>query len=1127
MAARDMADIIMRSVYSYSKPELRDEIRDYILGDTATPPAGKDLSTRTAFYRLNRTDEMKCFDSKGDFLNNEEGEVLAKYAELLYKNVPSKLQDIFMESSGKYALYKFMKFSEAFVKEDFQRNCNMMMNQWWRESINVAGEFIRNYPHLAKGYVNNYAGNAGLAMTAVVVLLIESIKESRENGTHTADDIANVKRLERIQYSLMIKKFGENKVKNRARTELQDETVIEYLEKLEPMNIVLHSEQWYVYLLKYISNHGNYSELLRQGSRLAAMASPENFVYMNGNDNLSFKKVEELGLSDKYRVDYSLGRIVTGYRIDEKRIYGEIERVVTEKPEYAKELAKEYISESSNYWFVIISLLLKHNLLKTEEKEYWLRKTDEWILRFAKESMSNPDMYEYTFPEAGMQDFEFLKDENADLEGVTVTETQRFYNQRTKVCAMAVGAVVMMEYSTVAKNFAKLISKVTGYYVNWLIQFIGTYKSVCPVKENIYERLYAKHKFSMEYICKSYIRYWYRNDDGEQDRFAAFMKEHEEEAYKLLNSKELETDELKQYIDVLYGEDRGFSYVELTKAFERKTKSITNQVEEILKTKEAVVRSAIEELTKAKSKPIADTALRLIRVWDNDKIEEDMKNMTDIGEITAYISELYTKNNEKSVPFAKEIDYGKVRLKDSEEFVPEIVLKYYVSEYIMLKDLYVIKGCREIEQVVNIYDLRNLLKNIFDMWIADGSGPKYRNILLPLAITAGDSQLAMIKKQIDFWAENSKPGVATFAIQAMCMNGGKTALVTVDSMSMKHKNKRVKKAAKEAMDIAAEAMGITKEDLADIIVPDLGFGKDRCRVFNYGGERIFKAMLDDKLEITLYDDTGKQIKSLPKASAKYNDNEDMAAEAKEELKNVKKQLKLVVDSQKARMAKAVITGRRWTIEKWKELFVENPIMNTFATKLIWEELDKKGNILKTFRYMEDGTFNTVDEEEYELENGTHITPLHPVDVDKEEVEAWTEQLEDYEIVQPVDQLNITAYTLSEDKENDREIKDFEKKKIYASTFKSAANKLGFNLEYAEYGEVSGCSFYDEASDIKVVVHCDNFYPGDYSNVIEVGEIEFFSNDNRMALKDVPKKILSLGYYAGNFITEKTIENRED
>ena len=520
--------------------------------------------------------------------------------------------------------------------------------------------------------------------------------------------------------------------------------------------------------------------------------------------------------------------------------------------------------------------------------------------------------------------------------------------------------------------------------------------------------------------------------------------------------------------------------------------------------------------------------MRLIRIWDNDKIEKDLKAMQNINEITEYIENLYTKTNDKNTPYAKEIDYANVRIKDSEEKISEKVMKYFVSEYIVLKDLYIIKGCKKIQEIVNIYDLRLLMKNIFDMWIAEGSTTKYRNLLLPLALTAGEAQIPMIKKQIDFWADNSKPGLATFAIQSLCMNGSKMALLTVDSMSRKHKNKRVKRAALEAMDIAAEAMGMSRDELDDIIVPDLGFGKDRTRIFSYG-EREFKAVLDDKMEITLFDNTGKQIKSLPKASAKNNDNEDMAAECKEELKNIKKQIKIVVESQKLRMAKAVIIGRKWSIDKWKELFIENPIMNSFATKLVWEEVDDKGNIIKTFRYMEDGTFNTVDEEEYELENGTYILPLHPADIDEEELAAWTEQLEDYEIIQPVDQLNIPVYTLKDDELEEKDITEFKTKKIYASTFKSAANKLGFNMEFAEYGECCGCTFIDESSNIKMFISTNNFYPGDYSTIISILKISFISRESNseIVLRKVPKKLISLAYLAGNMITEKAIENREE
>ena len=179
--------------------------------------------------------------------------------------------------------------------------------------------------------------------------------------------------------------------------------------------------------------------------------------------------------------------------------------------------------------------------------------------------------------------------------------------------------------------------------------------------------------------------------------------------------------------------------------------------------------------------------------------------------------------------------------------------------------------------------------------------------------------------------------------------------------------------------------------------------------------------------------------------------------------------------------------------------------------------------------MEDGTFNTVDEEEYELENGTYILPLHPADIDEEELAAWTEQLEDYEIIQPVDQLNIPVYTLKDEELEEKEITEFKTKKIYASTFKSAANKLGFNMEFAEYGECCGCTFIDESSNIKMFISTNNFYSGDYSTIINILKISFISREsnNEIVLRKVPKKLISLAYLAGNMITEKAIENREE
>lgn len=1007
---------------------------------------------------------------------------------------------------------------------------------WWQTEKELVNKFIENYKDIADEYINEYDKVNGNAAFAAGMLLIAKLK--KENESSPIEKIGNiffgkkeniVEKLERFFYSILKKRLKDKTVKGILENDIKDVQIEKYYNKLDQIKLVFTSEMHEVILInKIIREVKMASNIIFQGVRIAAMAEPVSFLYIPNNEEQTMKNIEGLKLSDKYKLDFCLERISNDYRSNERYFYKVIEESMKSSPEYVKSIMKREIDEEDVMGGILLSLLIKNNYIDGAEKKEYLGKIEDILIKSCSEMYTNKEVYEYEFPDVGMEDFEFLRNEKAVLNGIKISENGNAYKHRIKANKINVSALSLIEYSTVARNAVRVVFKMKGY-IRYLFHFIINYKCVCPVEnENIYARLYEKLGVSFEDICQGYLDYRFREEEAEKKEFLEFAHKYEVEIYELLKNNSFEIDYLKSFINILYKENNGFDYVELTNVFEKKIKSITSMVEDMLKSKENEVRSKVEELAGAKSKITADTAMRLIRIWDNDKIEKDLKAMQNINEITEYIENLYTKTNDKNTPYAKEIDYANVRIKDSEEKISEKVMKYFVSEYIVLKDLYIIKGCKKIQEIVNIYDLRLLMKNIFDMWIAEGSTTKYRNLLLPLALTAGEAQIPMIKKQIDFWADNSKPGLATFAIQSLCMNGSKMALLTVDSMSRKHKNKRVKRAALEAMDIAAEAMGMSRDELDDIIVPDLGFGKDRTRIFSYG-EREFKAVLDDKMEITLFDNTGKQIKSLPKASAKNNDNEDMAAECKEELKNIKKQIKIVVESQKLRMAKAVIIGRKWSIDKWKELFIENPIMNSFATKLVWEEVDDKGNIIKTFRYMEDGTFNTVDEEEYELENGTYILPLHPADIDEEELAAWTEQLEDYEIVQPVDQLNIPVYTLKDDELEEKDITEFKTKKIYASTFKSAANKLGFNMEFAEYGECCGCTFIDESSNIKMFISTNNFYPGDYSTIISILKISFISRESNseIVLRKVPKKLISLAYLAGNMITEKAIENREE
>lgn len=114
------------------------------------------------------------------------------------------------------------------------------------------------------------------------------------------------------------------------------------------------------------------------------------------------------------------------------------------------------------------------------------------------------------------------------------------------------------------------------------------------------------------------------------------------------------------------------------------------------------------------------------------------------------------------------------------------------------------------------------------------------------------------------------------------------ALLLVDGIARKFKFKQVKAAAGEALGFAAAELGITREELSDRIVPDLGFDKNMERVFDYG-ERIFKVMLTPALDIEVYDESGKKLKNLPAPGKK--DDADKAAAAYADFKEMKKQMK--------------------------------------------------------------------------------------------------------------------------------------------------------------------------------------------------------------------------------------------
>ncbi len=323
---------------------------------------------------------------------------------------------------------------------------------------------------------------------------------------------------------------------------------------------------------------------------------------------------------------------------------------------------------------------------------------------------------------------------------------------------------------------------------------------------------------------------------------------------------------------------------------------------------------------------------------------------------------------------------------------------------------------------LNEVELAVYVNELFDKWLALGAEAKKRWVLYAASIHGGTDIIKKLQHQINEWPKHSRGAIAADAVQALALNPKPEALLIVDGISRKFKFRQVKTAAGEALKFAADQLGITTEELADRIVPDLGFDEKMERHFDYG-ERMFTVTITPALEVEVFDENGKKLKNLPAPGKK--DDPKKAAENYAAFKEMKKQMKTTVTSQRMRLELALSTERQWTCEAWKKLFVENPIMHQFAIGLIWGVYEDK-KLIQTFRYMEDGSFNTEDEEEFDLpENDLQkIGLVHPVELSEESIEAWKTQLEDYEITQPIEQLSRPVYHMTEEEAGGKSMERF-------------------------------------------------------------------------------------------------------
>lgn len=563
----------------------------------------------------------------------------------------------------------------------------------------------------------------------------------------------------------------------------------------------------------------------------------------------------------------------------------------------------------------------------------------------------------------------------------------------------------------------------------------------------------------------------------------ALVKENKEEVKAVIEDKQFITSITSNithtifFIDYIFSDelseliDNKFDFI-LKVLDTAKSKEIKKHCISIINDNESIIRSKIEKLSNEGKEASRTVYKEIIKNWDLQKFNDDFQ-FKSVDEIEEYLNKYYNEGHESLIKDIDENILSNILLKDKQTSAPLKIVKYIFMEYTALKEPSILKDCNKIAEFFDIDSLRNALDNIYSNWLDKKADTKLKNILIPYCIFQTEDKLLKLKAQIEDWALNARGALGAYAVYAIALNGSKFALVLADTISVKIKNNQVKNAAKDALKKAAYQLEISEDELIDKIIPDLDFDKKGMRELHYKGEadRVFTIKIKNDFSIEITDSNNKVLKSLPAPNSK--DDKSAADASKKELTLIKKNIKMISSNQITRLNKVLLNGRKWSYKTFNELFVNNPIMNIFALKLIWGVYDENNNLLESFRYMEDGTFNTFDEEEYifddSIKNKKNITLVHPIELDSEKLSKWKMQLSDYEISQPINQLSLLFEEVKEEHIKNNKIISFEDKEIKAGDIMSMANKMSF--ERARDIEDGGSYTYYELKDNILNIAC--------------------------------------------------------
>jgi predicted DNA-binding WGR domain protein len=327
-------------------------------------------------------------------------------------------------------------------------------------------------------------------------------------------------------------------------------------------------------------------------------------------------------------------------------------------------------------------------------------------------------------------------------------------------------------------------------------------------------------------------------------------------------------------------------------------------------------------------------------------------------------------------------------------------------------------GLLQVKEACDGASLARFAWGLFEAWELDGAASKEGWAFRALGVLGDDEVARRLAPRIREWPGESQHQRAVTGLDVLAAIGTDVTLVYLNGIAEKVKFKGLQAKAQEKIAEIAEGRGLTREELADRLVPDLGLTADGTLPLSFG-ERTFTVGFDETLKPYVRDAEGARLKDLPKPTKR--DDAQLAAAAEERWKALKKDAKVVAGTQVLRLELAMCSRRRWSAGVFRRFFVEHPLLVHVVRRLVWGTYGEDGRLTHAFRVAEDRTFADAGDDTFALPEDATVGLPHALELDAGAAAAFGQLLADYQLLQPFAQLGRQTFAPEGDEVGGKEL----------------------------------------------------------------------------------------------------------